>query len=71
MFYGKLFKNYMKMCGEVELSGNKLSELTEEELVTIAHNLYQHFPRHMDQYWELNEVELCKRVYEVLKLIDL
>jgi hypothetical protein len=61
----------MKKCGEVEFSGNKLSELTEEELVTMAHNLYQYFPRHMYKYWELDKVELCKKIYEVLKLIDL
>lgn len=71
MFYGKLFKKYMNLFGNVELSSNKLSDLTIEELITMAHNLYQHFPREMSDYWNLNEGQLAERIYEVLKLIDL
>ena len=71
MFYGKLFKKYMNLFGNVELSSNKLSDLTIEELITMAHNLYQYFPREMSDYWNLNERQLAERIYEVLKLIDL
>lgn len=61
----------MELFGQTQFSNNRISGLTKSELVSMAHNLYQHFPNHLRDYYQLNENELAKKVYATLKLIDL
>lgn len=69
MFYGKLFKKYMEKFGEVEFSSNRVSQLSPNELILMAHNLYQYFPKELDNYWDKPEDKLVEIIYSILKKI--
>ena len=67
MVYGKLFKKYMEVFGQTEFSSNRVSGLTMDEMIVMAHNLYKNFPDEMYRYWDLNERELTERIFNILK----
>lgn len=69
MVYGKLFKKYMEVFGQTEFSSNRVSGLTRDELITMAHNLFRHFPGDFYRYWEKSESELVELIFNKLKLI--
>jgi hypothetical protein len=71
MEYGPIFKKYMNLCGQTQFSNNRLHLITKEELIMMAHNLYQHFPKEMDRYYILSEQELVHLIYETLKKVDM
>ena len=71
MEYGPIFKKYMNLCGQTQFSNNRLHLITKEELIMMAHNLCQHFPREMYGYYMLSEQELVHLIYETLKKIDM
>ena len=71
MEYGPLFKKYMNLCGPTQFSNNRVSMLKREELITMAHNLFQKFPYILNEYWMLSDGILASKIYETLKQIDL
>lgn len=71
MEYGPLFKKYMNLCGHTQFSNNRVSSLRRDELIIMAHNLFQKFPGRLNNYWNYSDEDLAKVIYETLKQIDL
>ena len=71
MEYGPIFKKYMNLCGKTQFSNNRLSNITKDELIVVAHNLYQKFPSELSDYWTKDDNELIQIIYNTLKNIDL
>lgn len=67
MVYGKLFKKYMEVFGQTEFSSNRVSGLTKDEIIVMAHNLYRHYPTEMRRYWEKSESDLTELIFNILK----
>ena len=67
MVYGKLFKKYMEVFGQTEFSSNRVSGLTKDELIVMAHNLYKNYPTEMYRYFEKSESDLTELIFNILK----
>lgn len=71
MLYGPIFRKYIKISGKQDFSSNRLSGLTQDEIIEMCHILYQRYPDKLNCYYRNNISDLVQIIYEILRKTDL